>query len=82
MIKLVAIGLAIILGLIVIGSLLLVSMLVVFGFLAVMLGRRSLLGLRHRDRPRARIMEAQYTVVDQPRPAVASLPVRVPDRSR
>jgi hypothetical protein len=82
MIKLVAIGLAIILGLIVIGSLLLVSVLVIFGCIAVMVGRGSLLRLRHKDRSRSRIMEAQYTVVDQPRPAVSSLPARVPERSR
>jgi len=82
MIKLVAIGLAIILGLIVIGSLLLMSVLVVFGCLAVMLGRASLLRLRHEDRPRSGIIEAQYTVVNEPRPAVPALPVRLPERRR
>jgi hypothetical protein len=82
MIKLVAIGLAIILGLIVIGSLLLMSVLVVFGCLAVMLGRGSLLRLRHQHRPRSRIIEAQYTVVNQPRPAVPLPPVRLPERWR
>jgi hypothetical protein len=77
MIKLVAIGLAIILGLIVIGSLLLISVVVVFGCLAVLLCRGLLLHRVHTDTQRSRIIEAQYkVVVDSPRQAVPSLPVR------
>ncbi len=77
MVKLVAIGLAIILGLIVIAPLLVISVLIASGCLAVLLGRRLLLHLSRSDPQQSRIIEAQYKVVVDPLPrAVPSLPER------